>query len=112
MCQIVQTKSIKLSTHSRQHRQVLVLHNCRPIGGQTTFFQIWEHEEQMDGRQELDHRIAEELQPLVVADVAVRLVLLAEPRHDVDQRVDAALARVHVVDLPVAVLRLPDAAVR
>uniref|UniRef100_A0A182Q3E9 Uncharacterized protein n=1 Tax=Anopheles farauti TaxID=69004 RepID=A0A182Q3E9_9DIPT len=96
----------------RQHGQMLVLHDRRPVRRQPALLQVREHVKQMDGGDELHHRIAEKLEPLVVRDVAVRLVLLAEPRHDADERVDAALARVHVVYLPVAVLRLPDATVR
>ena len=41
----------------------------------------------MDRGEELDHGVAEELEPLVVRDAALGGLLLAELGHDVDQDV-------------------------
>lgn len=95
-----------------EEREVLILDDGRPISGQTALLQIGEHVVQVDGGEELDDGVAEELEALVVGDVRLRLLDFAQPRHDVDERVDAALPRVHVVDATVAVLGLADAAVR
>ena len=65
----------------------------------------------MNGCEKFDDCITEEFQSFIVSDIGLGFRLLAQTGHDVDKRVDAALACVHVVDAPVAVFRLPDAAV-
>lgn len=60
---------------------MLVLHDGSPVGGEPALRQAGEHAEQVDGRQELHHRVAEELQSLVVLYVRLCLAVLAEPGH-------------------------------
>ena len=45
---------------------MLILHQRGPVGGQPSLLKIRKHVEEMDGRDELDNRIAKKLQPLVV----------------------------------------------
>lgn len=72
-----------------QDRQVLVLHQSGSVGGQSSFLEIPEHVEQMNGSYELDDGISQELKPLVVVDVGLSLVFFAKPWHDADESVDA-----------------------
>lgn len=67
--------------------------------------------EQVNGGQEFNNSIAQELQSLVVRDLAVRFEGLAESGHDVDERVDTTLSGVHVVDFTIPVFRLTDSTV-
>jgi hypothetical protein len=68
---------------------MLVLNDCSSVGSQSSLLKVWEHVEQVYGGEKLDHSISEEFQALIVSDVGFRYCLLAETRHDIDQRVNA-----------------------
>ena len=100
-----------LIAYVSENSEVVVLDQSRPICGEAALLDVGEHVEEVDGGDELDDGVAEELQPLVVLDLGLGLLVLAEARHDADEHVDPALPVADVLGALVAVVRLPDAAV-
>ena len=94
-----------------QNGEMLILDDGGSIGGQSALLQVGEHEEEVDAGEEFDDGVAQILEPLVVHNVGEFLLLLPHFRHDVDERVDAPLARIDEMDAAIAVVGLPNAAV-
>ncbi len=78
---------------------MLVLYQGGSERGQSALLQVREHVEQVDRGDELDDCITQELETLVVLNIGFGLAVTTEPRHDVDQHVDAALAAARKVHL-------------
>lgn len=89
---------------------------------------------QMDRSQEFDYSVSQKFKSFIVGNVGFRLLfftseirgklvqrkkkeektiygLLPQPRHDVDQSIDATFSSVHIMNTSVAVLWLTDTAV-
>ena len=65
--------------------EMLILNESSPIGGEAALLQVREHVEEVHGGDELDDGVAQELEPLVVADLRLRLVRLPETRHNAEK---------------------------
>ena len=64
---------------------MLILNESSAIGGETALLQVRKHVEEVNGGDELNDGIAQELEPLVVADLRLGLVRLPEARHDAEK---------------------------
>jgi hypothetical protein len=64
---------------------MLVLNQCCAISGESSFFQIRKHVEQVHRGHELDDGVAQELETFVVSDLRLGLASLAETRHDTEE---------------------------
>ena len=65
--------------------EMLILNESSPIGGEAALLQVREHVEEVHGGDELDDGVAQELEPLVVADLRLRLVRLPKTRHNAEK---------------------------
>ena len=71
---------------SFESHEMLILNESSPIGGEAALLQVREHVEEVDGGDELDDGVAQELEPLIVADLRLRLVRLPETRHNAEKK--------------------------
>lgn len=90
---------------------MLILHNGSTVRGQSTLLKIRKHEKQMDRRKKFHNGVTEKFQSFIVRDAAVRFIFSAKPGHNIDERIYAAFSRIQIMNLPVAILRLPNATV-
>lgn len=65
---------------------MLILDQCSAVSCQTTFLQIWEHVEEVNGCDELDNGVTQELETLVVTNFRLCFVRLAEAGHDAKEK--------------------------
>ena len=65
---------------------MLVLYESSSICSEASFFEIREHVKEVNGCDEFDDRITEELEPFVVGHFRLGLTVFTESRHDTENR--------------------------
>ena len=92
----------------RQHGQMIVLHHRGAEGGQTALLEVGKHEEEPDGREEFQHRVAEVFKPFIVFDRRRGLVLDAQLSHGVHQSFEAGFGHEAAAGLAVRGLAVAE----